>query len=362
VTRAIDNGYLVLADLSGFTAFLAESEIDHAQAILEQILANLVASLTPALRLSEIEGDAVFVYAPEASVGRGELIAELVEDAYIDFRNLRETMVRNATCPCRACQAIGDLDLKFVVHAGEFVLHDLSGVPKPMGSAVNLAHRLLKNDVETETGWRAYVLYTREALTLMGMSPEPFHAGVERYEHLGMANTYTAPLEAVYVASRRAAVCFIGPENAHVVVEHDFPVARSVIWDWLNDMNKRTCWTMDSRWSVMERPGGRTAKDARNHCATHNVIEQVIDWRPFEYYTVRLKSSPREVLVTVQLSAIPTGTRLRWFLRVDSRLPRWMLVPAARWIVTRTMQLEAGLERLGRLVAGEGPGLTRENG
>ena len=34
----IHNGYLVIADITGFTSFLAETELDHAQVILQQIL------------------------------------------------------------------------------------------------------------------------------------------------------------------------------------------------------------------------------------------------------------------------------------------------------------------------------------
>jgi hypothetical protein len=63
-------------------------------------------------------------------------------------------MQHNATCPCKACQAISSLDLKFVSHHGEYVLQNITGMSKPVGSCVNLAHRLLKNNVRKETGWR----------------------------------------------------------------------------------------------------------------------------------------------------------------------------------------------------------------
>ncbi len=352
MTREIEHGYLLLADLSGFTAFLAESEIDHAQAVLEQLLGNLVASLTPAMQLAEIEGDAVFVHASDASVTRGELVAELVEDAYRSFRELRDTMVRNATCPCRACGSIGELELKFVVHAGEYVLQDLSGVPKPVGSDVNLVHRLLKNDVEPATGWRAYVLYTDAARRHMGLASEAAHVGTQSYPHLGSVTTYSDPLEPVYEAGCRARRVRVSPEQAHVVVERDLAAPPSLVWDWLNDMDKRTRWTTHARWSVMDRPGGRTGANASNHCATHDVIERVLDWRPFDYYTVCLEASPRPVLMTIEMVPRGSGTRLRWCIRIDSGLPRWLLVPAARWIVGRIMQLEDGLDRLGDLVAG----------
>lgn len=42
----IRQGYLLLADISGFTAFLADAELDHAQGNLEQVLETVVANLT----------------------------------------------------------------------------------------------------------------------------------------------------------------------------------------------------------------------------------------------------------------------------------------------------------------------------
>ena len=77
--NSIQQGYLVLADLSGYTSFLAENELDHSEAILQGVLKLLMDHLTPTLTLAEVEGDAVFVYAPASSVSRGELLLELVD-------------------------------------------------------------------------------------------------------------------------------------------------------------------------------------------------------------------------------------------------------------------------------------------
>ena len=140
---SIQKGYLLLADISGFMAFLEGTELDHAQGLLENVMRTIIGQLTPALKLAEVEGDAVFVYDLEDGVSRGELIFDLVDATYAAFRDWRRTMSRNATCPCRACQSIDNLDLKFVSHFSEFVLQPIAGRTKPLGSSVNLAHRLL---------------------------------------------------------------------------------------------------------------------------------------------------------------------------------------------------------------------------
>ena len=198
MTRNVDRGYFLLADLSGFTAYLADSELDHAQAILEQVLETVVVNLTPTMTLCEIEGDAVYVYGLESQISRGELIAELVEATYTAFRDLRRSMLRNATCPCRACRSIGDLDLKFVTHFGDFAIREVAGKRAPIGSSVNVAHRLLKNRITESTGWHSYVLYSEAALEQMQLSPVGLHASEEQYEHLGTVKTYSSDLHRRY--------------------------------------------------------------------------------------------------------------------------------------------------------------------
>jgi class 3 adenylate cyclase len=186
MSHELHKGYLLLADVSGFTAFLADSELDHAHAILEQVLEALVTSLTPAMSLSEVEGDAVFVYGLESRVTRGELVVELVEATYATFRDLQRNMLRNSTCPCRACGSIGELDLKFVIHFGEFAFREVAGRRAPIGSSVNIAHRLLKNQITASTGWRGYVLFSEAAIEQISLSPARFHASEESFEHCGI--------------------------------------------------------------------------------------------------------------------------------------------------------------------------------
>ena len=54
---------LAIADITGYTRFLAGTELDHAQDILADLTNTVVTSLRPSLRLAKLEGDAVFVYS-----------------------------------------------------------------------------------------------------------------------------------------------------------------------------------------------------------------------------------------------------------------------------------------------------------
>ena len=49
---------LVIADISGYTSYLAGVELDHAQDILADLMDTVVGSLRPAFRLAKLEGDA----------------------------------------------------------------------------------------------------------------------------------------------------------------------------------------------------------------------------------------------------------------------------------------------------------------
>ena len=55
--------YFVIADISGYTSFLAGVELDHAQDIIADFMDAVVKGLRPPFRLAKFEGDAAFVYA-----------------------------------------------------------------------------------------------------------------------------------------------------------------------------------------------------------------------------------------------------------------------------------------------------------
>ena len=64
------HGYLVLADISGYTAFIAGTELEHAHEIISELLEVILGRFMPLLTLSKLEGDAVFCYAPESVLPR----------------------------------------------------------------------------------------------------------------------------------------------------------------------------------------------------------------------------------------------------------------------------------------------------
>src|SRR5215211_4864962 len=152
-------GFFLIADISGYTSYIAATELEHAQDILSELLELIVSRFQVSMKIHKLEGDAVFAYTPASTFQRGEALFELIESTYVAFRSRREAARRRTTCTCNACRNIPNLDLKFIAHYGDYFVQDVMGTKELVGSDVNLVHRLLKNHVHESTGWSAYALF-----------------------------------------------------------------------------------------------------------------------------------------------------------------------------------------------------------
>jgi hypothetical protein len=191
-----DHGYLILADVSGFTAFVTTTELEHGSEIIATLLDEVIARLSPPLEIQEIEGDAVFALAGEDVQATRPDLFEVLEAAFAAFKVRQQVLQADETCHCGACQRIGALDLKMVVHHGPFLRHTVAGRSRVTGTAVILAHRLLKNGLGRKGG---YALVTEPVLRSLGIDGEraglPAHT--EWYEHLGDVRCYVRDLAPV---------------------------------------------------------------------------------------------------------------------------------------------------------------------
>jgi hypothetical protein len=57
-----NKGLLFIPDISGFTKFVHESEIEHSRFIIQELLEILINANQIGLEISEIEGDAILFY------------------------------------------------------------------------------------------------------------------------------------------------------------------------------------------------------------------------------------------------------------------------------------------------------------
>jgi hypothetical protein len=191
-------GYLVLADISGYTSYLANTEIEHANIAISRLLEPIIEKLGSALTIAKLEGDAVFAYQGERKLQDGGFLLALIDQTYFTFREQAHALYSGTTCPCKACRAIPTLDLKFIVHQGDFILQQIAGIRDILGSDVNLVHRLLKNRVAESTSWRGYALFTLPAMETIQADKTGFIQQSESYEHLGEVLTYVLDLHPRY--------------------------------------------------------------------------------------------------------------------------------------------------------------------
>ena len=163
---ATESACLLIADISGYTGYLAGVEIDHAQDILADLTTTIVSALRPGFRLAKLEGDAAFTYAVTDRID-GSLLLDTIERCYFGFRRRRRDVRQATSCECNACVRIPDLNLKFVVHHGTILRHRVAGREELVGSDVIVVHRLLKNDVIETTGIEAYALFSQACVDVM---------------------------------------------------------------------------------------------------------------------------------------------------------------------------------------------------
>jgi uncharacterized protein YndB with AHSA1/START domain len=356
----IQHGILVLADISGYTSFLSQTELDHAQEILSDLLEVILRNFKPLLAIHKIEGDAVFAHAPASRFSRGETLLELIEATYAAFRDRLKNVRRHTTCTCRACQSAPTLDLKFLVHCGDFVVQDIGGVTELAGSDVNLVHRLLKNHVSEGTGWRAYAAFTLPALAQMGLDLPAATRLSESYDHLGEVVFDCIDLHARYDMMLRNRRVYLSPPDADRVMEFDFRSPPAALWEWFNDAALRSQW-MGVQILPVLRVGGRLAAGARNHCVHGNnavIVEDVLDFKPFDYFSTEQRPRGNPVFVRTTFQFVPTpagGTHLLLTCRSFARgIPRFLTRLITRYMVERSIRSDWAVDRLDDLIEAAG--------
>ena len=356
MSATTQHGYLLLADISGYTSFVAGTELDHSHEILTDLLETICVQIEKLLTIHKLEGDAVFGYAPETIIARGETILELIESTYVAFRDRQTDIKRATTCTCKACQNIPSLDLKFIVHHGDYILQQVRGIREMVGSDVNLVHRLSKNHVTEATGWRAYLMITAPCLAHLDLQLEEIHEQMESYEHLGEINTINIDMHRRYAELKEARRVIIDDGDADVKFTVDFPTPPPITWEWLQDPNRRNIWSGDVHWSSGDRPRGRAGTGASNHCAHGKTLstEVTVDWRPFEYATMdSYENGKKRFSETFRLEPLPEGgTRVTNFSKVHLPLPRLLRRLIARMLILNSFKYDQLVQKAAEL-AGE---------
>ena len=174
---------LFIPDISGFTKFVAETEINHSQHIIRELLEILVDSNSIGLKISEIEGDAILFFRPGAPPSAAEFV-EQARKMFVNFHTQLKRYELQRLCQCGACTSASQLTLKIVAHRGPASTVRIRDHTKLIGKDVIVAHRLLKNSLQQ----REYLLLTRDLLAGLKESNgglEAFADGADSYDEIG---------------------------------------------------------------------------------------------------------------------------------------------------------------------------------
>jgi hypothetical protein len=308
-----ESGCLLLADITGYTAYLKGTELEHAQDVLADLLETIVDALEPTFVLSKLEGDAAFAYASAGSINPSMLL-DTVEAGYFSFRRRLRDVTHATTCDCNACVLIPSLDLKFFVHSGHYVVREIARTEELTGSDVVLIHRLLKGTASEVIKESAYAVYTRATLDAMGVDPVilGFTPHVEHFDDVGEVEVFIEDLTVRWKFEQERHRVFVTPSQAILDEVFELSAPPEVVWHYLTDPAKRAQW-QSSVTDIVTVTEGRRGVGSINHCmhGPEKIIEHVADWRPFSYLTVQYDLDDGTPWPwTFEFEPVETGTRL----------------------------------------------------
>ena len=351
----VERGYLLIADVGGYTRYLQAVELDHAHDVLADLIGVVADSVGATFTVDKLEGDAVFAHR-SGDISADQLV-EIVEATYFAFKRRQRDIGHNTGCACRACTAIPELDLKFVVHHGEFVERKVARSRELVGADVIRVHRLLKNTVTERTGRRAYALLTEACVdhveldaTAVGLiSHHEAATDVEKVEG------WVLDLDGAWREEQDRTAVYVEPGSTRLVFDIDLPASPTVVWDWVNSADHQRQWQISADSIDMRHPKGVWGVGTTSHCVHGKVamVHEVVDSKPFTYFTLRSTLPFGRIEATWELTPGPeTGmTHLQIRIRPEQRLRTRL---TTRLVAPRLGRMMGGdLASLARLLAAE---------
>jgi Protein of unknown function (DUF2652)/Polyketide cyclase / dehydrase and lipid transport len=309
----------LIADISGYTTYLGGVELDHAQDIVGDLVSTIVTALRPTFRLAKLEGDAAFMYAPAEKVD-GSILLDSIERCYFGFRRRRRDVRQATSCECDACARIPDLNLKFVAHNGLVRHQKMAGLDELIGTDVIVVHRMLKNHVVEQLRLPAYALLTQACVAANGIDPDALGmvASTENYEGVGDVTSQVLDLERRWQDEDARARVRVTAADALFTASIPSVVPPQVLWDFVTEPGRRMGWQVGTTEIIVDSKGGRRGVGTTNHCmhGQDALIEEILDWRPYDYLTERITmgtpGGPVKFVASVEFEPTPDGTTVHF--------------------------------------------------
>ncbi len=236
--------FLFMPDISGFTKFINETEIEHSTHIIQELLEIIVNANEINLELLEIEGDAVFFFR----LGKMPAAAEIIQQTKKIFEKFHQHLLKyesHRLCQCGACRTASNLTLKFIIHAGPVGSFNVGNNFKLIGKDIIILHRLLKNCIPLSE----YFLFTEpffgilESEKLIGQNLSAINEA-EEFDNVLLHYKYVPIqhwLQDIEMPTEGNAV--IQPKLVPVItVSKKINSEAGILFSYLADLSKRTEW------------------------------------------------------------------------------------------------------------------------
>jgi len=331
---------LLIPDISGFTRFVNEIEIEHGRHIVSELLESIIDADDLGLTVAEIEGDAILFYLKDAvpSVAR---VTELAERMFVRFHTQLKLYESRRICHCGACSSSQSLSLKIVAHSGPIEFIQVKEFLKPYGPDMIFVHRLLKNSVPDNE----YLLVTEQmadqdpsnAKTTLP-SWVAFQKGSDSYDEIGEIQYRFAVMTDLH---DRVPV----PEHVEDFERMPNPIAKDVFvdrsvsesYELISNLEVRLDWTngvdqMNYESDRVNRTGTRHQCVIRGDLLDFETISA--DYGPNKLvYGERLINPPivKDLALFTVLEAEGSGTRIRREFHYHKKpFPASLLTPLFR--------------------------------
>jgi|SRR5688572_13151997 len=178
---------ICIPDISGFTRFMAENNIEFSRKIIPPLMRTIINSNTLKMSIGEIEGDAVIFYRFGALPTLNDLV-EQCNNFYNNFNEQLLVLMKEFGDDFQKLNSSFKLSLKVVVHAAHIMSTQIEGLHKLIGEDMVLVHKLLKNSIEEIE----YLLltdkllenYSKEEISTV-FSKYNVLKGTDEYEYIG---------------------------------------------------------------------------------------------------------------------------------------------------------------------------------
>ncbi len=241
----MNKSLLFIPDISGYTEFVQNTEVEHSQHVITELLEILIDANTQQLQLAEVEGDALFFYKEQEIPSREKLLAQ-VETMFTAFYSHLKLLEKNRICPCNACATAPNLKLKIIAHCSDLQFINVQNKRKPFGSEVIEAHRLMKNSVDSDN----YVLMTKALVDTIHLPTDyqsmlfHFNEGKDSYDSKELDYIY-----AIIDANDLKLKPFQKAKKVHleedpaITINKEFPVSAPELLEYITNYSYRHLWS-----------------------------------------------------------------------------------------------------------------------